>query len=325
MAIESIKVNGDLSLGYVWVTETKLDQEQIDYVSDINHLPEWEAGTHLLATFRNTLEAGNVKDLNGKGLEGWMIYRSLYYGGEMEYVKTLKTRERFLIDYNNVWGEDYKYYLFPITDDSLSEPFVSNRVTACWNSWALLVGNKVENKDKEYKIDEIFVFDLNKSIGDINNNAEAQVYKTYTRYPKVIKGTSNFLSGQLGGLLGYIGTSIETNDLDYIEPITLWDKLQELSTDTRDKFLKDTKGHIWKVELTNPTNFSIETTSLKQTVTKTIYWTQIGDTKGLSIYNGDMKKVWLLTQDGRAKENEMYVWDNKDYWRPNYYWTETEE
>lgn len=318
MAINRIEVNGAQTIDYVWVTTTEFTKDQIVEISDISYEPLWDSGTIILAKFNNTLNAGNIEDVFGSGLVGWSVFRQKADGGYLEYVRTVNAGDSYVVDYNNVYGEEYLYYLFPNTADTISEPFISNKAKACWTEWALLVCDPGD-KENEYKVMETYLFQLNRNVGQLNNNADVNVFKTYTRYPKVTKGSSNYLSGQLSSLVGYLA-NVE-NDLQYFETTEMMDKLQELTTDPRKKFLKDTKGHIWAVELTAPTTFEYQQNMVKQPVIGGINWTQVGDTKGLSIYNGKMRTKWLLTTTGRPELNVSYVWVNSEYWNDNQIWT----
>ena len=183
-------------------------------------------------------------------LKGWKVYRQDLEGSSLKYVKTLDPDDIFVVDYNVKWGQEYRYYMFPDYDEAMGTPFVTKDVKACWNDWILLLCREEEGKKDEFAVEEAFLFQLNTVSGQMNNNADVQVFKTYQRYPKVVKGKSNYLSGQLSSLVGYIG---ETNgELQYIEKIDMIDRLTSLNTDNRRKFLKDKKGHVWEVELTTP-------------------------------------------------------------------------
>ncbi len=318
MSVNRVELNGAQTIDYVWVTTTNFSDEEIIEMSDISFEPKWDDGTYILAKFDNTLNGGNITDTYGKGLVGWSVYRQKADGGYLEYVRTVKRGATYVIDYNNVYGEEYIYYLFPNTEDTLSDPFISNKAKACWTEWALLVCDDGD-KENEYKVMETFLFQLNRNVGQLNNNADVQVFKTYTQFPKITKGSSNYLSGQLSSFVGYL--SEVNKDLKYYETPEMMAKLSALSTDPRKKFLKDTKGHIWEVELSAPTTFDYQQNMAKQPIQGGINWTQIGDCKGISIYNGKMRTKWLLTLTGVPELNVSYIWMNTEYWNENKIWT----
>lgn len=318
MAINRIEMNGAQTIDWVWVTTTEFEDSDILKISNVSFEPTWDVNTIILAKFNNTLNAGNIVDATGSGLVGWSVYRQKADGGYLEYVRTVNKGASYVVDYNNVFGEEYIYYLFPVAEDTISDPFVSNKAKACWTEWALLVCDDGD-KENEYKVMETFLFQLNRNTGQMNNNADVNVFKTYSQFPKVTKGNSNFLSGQLSSLVGYLKE--EGRDIKYYETTEMMDKLQSLSTDPRKKFLKDTKGHIWEVELTAPTTFEYQQNMVMQPVLGGINWTQVGDTKGVSIYNGKMRTKWLLTTTGIPEVNVSYVWMNTEYWNDGKIWT----
>lgn len=316
--INRIEINGACTIDYLWVTGTDIDEKLTASLDNINYEPTWDINTEFLARFNRDTNAGNAGKEAGNDLTGWKIYRQDVRGSTLKYVKTLDPDEIFVVDYNTEWGQTYIYYLFPEYTKAMGSPFVSKEVTACWIDWILLLCR--EEAENEFAVEESFLFQLNVNSGAMNNNAEANIFRTYGRYPRVQKGQSNFLSGQLSSLVGYMG---ETNgELQYIEKIELMERLKEVSTDTRRKFLKDKKGHVWEVELTSPTTFEYMENVATQPVTGGISWTEVASTKDVSIYNGNARELWLLTTSGQPEYNVKYVWVDSEYWTPSKYWTE---
>lgn len=318
MHINKIEFNGAQSLDYFWATKTNIDEEMHDVLNHISYEPYWDINTQMLAKFNHTLNAGNAGDEAGNTLQGWKVYRQNVEGSTLKYVKTLDPSEIFIVDYNTEWGQTYVYYLFPDYAEAMGNPFVSQEVTACWVDWILLLCR--EEKENEFAVEESFLFQLNVNSGQMNNNADANIFKTYGQYPRVVKGKSNFLSGQLSSLVGYMGET--DGELEYIEKLTLIERLRSLNTDSRRKFLKDKKGHVWEVELTAPTTFQYMENVSGQPVTGGINWTEVASTKDISIYNGNARELWLLTTTGQPEYNVKYIWIDTEYWTPSKYWTE---
>lgn len=318
MQINKIEASGAQTLDYIWVTNTNMNAEWESVLNHISYEPYWDINTQLLAKFNHSLNAGNAGDEAGNTLQGWKVYRQNVEGSTLKYVKTLEPSEIFLVDYNTEWGQSYIYYLFPDYAEAMGSPFISKEVKACWVDWILLLCR--EEKENEFAVEESFLFQLNVNSGQMNNNADVNVYKTYGKYPRVVKGQSNYLSGQLSSLVGYMG---ETNgELQYIEKISLIERLRSLNTDPRRKFLKDKKGHVWEVELTAPSTFEYMENVTGQPVTGGIAWTEVASTKDVSIYNGNARELWLLTTTGSPEYNVKYIWIDSEYWTPSKYWTE---
>lgn len=318
MNINKIEVNGACSLDYIWITNTKITSSWETILDQIGYEPVWDINTQMLAKFNHSLNAGNAGDEAGNTLQGWKVYRQNVEGSTLKYVKTLEPSEVFLVDYNTKWGQSYIYYLFPDYAEAMGNPFISKEVEACWVDWILLLCR--EEKENEFAVEESFLFQLNTTSGQMNNNADVNVYKTYGKYPRVVKGQSNYLSGQLSSLVGYMGET--NNELQYIEKLSMIERLRNLNTDPRRKFLKDKKGHVWEVELTAPSTFEYMENVTGQPVTGGISWTEVASTEDVSIYNGNARELWLLTTTGSPEYNVKYVWVDSEYWTPSKYWTE---
>lgn len=318
--INKIELCGAQTIDYLWVTNTEMTADWEAILNQANYEPVWDINTQLLAKFNNSLNAGNAGELECNSLKGWKVYRQDLDGSTLKYVKTLEPDEVFIVDYNVKWGQEYKYYMFPDYEEAMGSPFVSKPVKACWIDWILLLCREEEGKKNEFAVEESFLFQLSTQSGQMNNNADVNIFKTYQRYPKVLKGKSNYLSGQLSSLVGYIG---ETNgELDYIEKIDMIDRLTSLNTDPRRKFLKDKKGHVWEVELTAPSTLEYMENLTTQPVTGGISWTEVASTEDISIYNGNARELWLLTTTGNPEYNVKYIWIDSEYWTPSKYWTE---
>ena len=316
--INRVELYGAQTIDYLWVTTTDLDASWEQTLNNAEYEPVWDIGTQFLARFNFSFNAGNAGDEAGNSLVGWTIYREEMDSDVLKYVKTLDIMDDFVVDYNVKWGQEYKYYMFPTFKNSMGTPFVSPRVKACWIDWILLMCR--EEKENEFAVEESFLFQLNTTSGQMNNNADVQVFKTYQKYPKVVKGQSNYLSGQLSSLVGYIGES--NGELDYIERLDMIDRLMKLNVDPRRKFLKDKKGHVWEVELTAPSTMEYMENVAGQPVTGGINWTEVAPTNNISIYNGNARELWLLTTTGVPEYNVKYVWVDTEYWTPSKYWTE---
>lgn len=317
--INKVELRGAQTIDYLWMTNTEMTAEWETILNQASYEPTWDINTQFLAKFNNTLNAGNAPEIASSTLTGWKVYRQDLEGSALKYVKTLSPEDIFLVDYNVKWGQEYKYYLFPDYEAAMGSPFVSAPVRACWTDWILLLCREEPNKN-EFAVEESFLFQLNTTSGQMNNNADVQVFKTYQKYPKVIKGKSNYLSGQLSSLVGYMGES--NGELKYIEKIDMIDRLTSLNTDNRRKFLKDKKGHVWEVELTAPSTLEYMENVATQPVTGGISWTEVESTEDVSIYNGNARELWLLTTTGSPEYNVKYIWMDTEYWTPSKYWTE---
>ena len=169
----------------------------------------------------------------------------------------------------------------------------------------------------------MFKFELNLSTDPMSNNASVSVLQNFTKYPTVQYGTSNYWSGGLSALCGYISCI----DGSYIQTPNMIDELKKLTSDTRRKFLKDIDGNIWEVKITEPVSIISTYTSLQSAKTAKISWAEVGEASGISIINNPNADTtsWVLTETGEVVPYVDYVWDDKYRWNDSYKWTAKED
>ena len=63
------------------------------------------------------------------------------------------------------------------------------------------------------------------------------------------------------------------------------EELKGLSTDGKDKFLKDRKGNFWKVRLNSAVSQKINDEYVEQAVVVTLGWMEIGDASNSVVTN----------------------------------------
>ena len=169
----------------------------------------------------------------------------------------------------------------------------------------------------------MFKFELNIVQDAMSNNAVVSVLQNFTKYPTVQYGTSNYWSGGLSALCGYVSCV----DGNYVQTPDMIDELKKLTSDTRRKFLKDIDGNIWEVKITSPISITAENNSLQSVKTVKISWTEVGETSGISIINDPNANTtsWVLTETGEVVPYMDYIWDDGAYWNNSYKWTAKED
>ena len=263
----------------------------------------------------------------GESIVGYDVRRRRGSESHTEYVCTLKDNKEkqsnFIIDYATVNKSSYTYYLYPNlkSQHSLS-PFMTKEVETEWSYWSLLVVDETEDENVFY-LNKMFKFELNFQEGDMNNNAVVNVTQNFTKYPTVQYGMSNYWSGSLSALCGFISC----NDTEYIQTPNMINELKSLTSDSRRKFLKNTDGDIWEVKITSAINVRTEHTVSVDLKTVDIQWCEVGDAKNISIIsNPEMPTVsWVLTETGEAKPYIDYIWNDIYKWDNSYRWTAKED
>ena len=324
MAYNTIILNGEQICDYIYIQTDAPDEGAFSYVND--EPSSWLSSTTLYANFNNEesrLSAGDSAIIGT--INGYEIYRRKYNESKAEYVGTIQKSEKnvndLIIDYAVRNGVEYTYYLFPNTETTASgtmlSPFVTKQLAIDVPYWSLLIVDETEEENVFY-LDKLFKFELNLEPDDMTNNAQISISQNFTRYPTVQHGASNYWSGGLSSLCGFISS----NRVDYVQNVNMINELKALSSDTRRKFLKDMSGNLWEVDVSAPISISqfILSPDVK---TWKFSWVEVGDADGVSIINNPTKKVtdWVLTESGDAIPYFTYQWDEQYRWDNSYMWT----
>lgn len=329
MAYNKITLNGKQTCDYIYIQTKKPDKDDFSFVND--EPLNWESSTLLYANFKDKdspLKAGDSAAVGS--IDGYEVYRKKYNESHSEYIGTIKksgdkTGDLF-VDYAARNGVDYVYYFYPNTDVSqggaMLSPLVTKQSSLDCPYWSLLIVDETK-EDNVYYLDKMFKFELNLQVDDMNNNAQISIVQNFTKYPTIQYGASNYWSGSLSSLCGFISSNCE----DYIQNVNMIDELKSISSDTRKKFLKDIDGNLWEVDISAPINISTEYMALQTIKTLKLSWAEVGDADGVSIINNPDKLVtdWVLTETGKALPYYTYQWGEKYIWDDSYIWTSNDD
>lgn len=333
MAYNKITLFGNQVCDYLYIQNNKPADGSFDYID--GEPTSWDDTTVFFADFNNPehrLSAGN-SELIGT-IDRYEIRRKCYDSAYTEYVGTIKakdedsnkTNKNFLVDYAVKNNTDYTYYLYPGVDATVSgtslSPLTTNQRSIDCPYWSLLI---VDETDEEnvYYLDKMFKFEFNLAVDDMSNNAQVSVLHNFTKYPTVQYGSSNYWSGSLSCLSGFIAS----NGTDYVQTPNMIQELKSITLDTRKKFLKDIEGNLWQVEVSSPINISTENVALQTLKTLKFSWVEVGSAEGVSIIDNPDKPMydWVITETGEALPYMTYVWDEQYVWNNSYFWTAHEK
>ena len=329
MAYNKIILQGEQICDYIYIQTGAVGNEDFSYIND--EPSEWNDTTSLYANFNNKegrLAAGDSKVVGA--INGYEVYRRKYNESNAEYVGTIQKSDDnlgdMMVDYAARNGVDYTYYLFPNTDLSAGgtqlSPFVTKQLALDVPYWSLLIVDETKEENVFY-LDKMFKFELNMQVDDMTNNAQISINQNFTKYPTIQYGSSNYWSGSLSALCGFIAA----NNVDYVQNTNMINELKSITSDTRRKFLKDIEGNLWEVNVSAPINISTQYTATQAIKTWKFSWVEVGDATGVSIINDPKKPVtdWVLTESGKAVPYYTYVWDENYRWDNSYMWTANED
>ena len=326
MGYNKIMLYGEQVCDYLHIQNTPIDSNLFKSID--SEPTAWEDSTLLSAKFNNKSLVAGDSSLTDR-IDGYEVRRQKGANPYTEYIGTIKGSEdgakKYMIDYLAANNTDYTYFLYPSsirpTSGVILSPFISDEVKTDWGYWSLLIVDESEEENVFY-LSKMFKFELNLETGDMNNNAVVTVTQNFTKYPTIQYGMSNYWSGDLTSLCGFIAC----NDCEYVQTPNMIEELKSLTSDTRRKFLKDMDGNVWEIKITAPVSISTNDQTLQRIKTAKISWTEVGSVSGISVIdNPNIPSTnWLLTETGEAIPYTSYVWDEQYRWDNSYRWTANE-
>lgn len=333
MGFNKLTLQGSQICDYLYVEASPKSDETFDYnrFTFVNSEPQvWGTKTLFSAKFEDDgLIAGNSSLL--RNISGYELRRRRGSESYSQYVAKIPETDggsnKFVIDYAVANKNAYTYYLFPSSSASeesgvVLSPSVTEEVTTDWGYWTLMIVDE-SDEDNVYYLNKMFKFELNVALGDISNNAVINVIPNFTKYPTVQYGTSNYRSGELSALCGFISC----DDTEYIETPNMISELLSITSDNRKMFLKDIEGNMWEVKITSPISISTNNGTIQKIKTVKFVWTEVGEAKDISIINNPNKSnvSWILTETGEVVSYVDYVWGEHYRWDNSFRWTSNDK
>lgn len=329
MAYDKIILSGKQTCDYLYIQSKAPAEDEFSCVNDEPSV--WNNSTSLYANFSNEDNRLGAGDSSVVGtIDGYEVYRRKYNESHSEYIGTIQPSKNgvgdLIVDYSVKNGVDYTYYLYPNVDSSKGgiplSPLVTKQVAIDAPYWSLFVVDETDEENIFY-LDKMFKFELNIQVDDMTNNTQVSIAQNFTKYPTIQYGMSNYWSGSLSALSGFIAS----NCIDYVQTTNMIDELKSLYSDTRRKFLKDIDGNLWEVNISAPLNINTQYTATQSLKTWKFSWVEVGDATGISIINDPTKPVtdWVLTESGHAVPYFTYQWDEQSRWDDSYRWTESND
>ena len=284
MSITSVSLSGEQLANFAWIKSGQLTPSEIeDYLSiqfsDVN-TPS-DLATLFFAKFNGTLDAGSYAS-TGESIVGWSIYRQKQGESALRYIASVSNTDTQIIDHLVENGTVYTYYIFPEGFSTMGSPIVSDPVSSkAWN-WTIFTATE-SAKEGVLTVTHAYVFQGNVQTDSMSNNSDSTVMRNFTKYPKIIKGTSNYKSGTLSALIGAV--DMQTNT--YIEEKGLRDALYALTTTNERTFLKNRAGDVWEVSIHSAIDMNVSDNSAYQPNTAKIEWTEIAATNDISLVSAE--------------------------------------
>ena len=275
-AIKSIKVGGAQICDYIQEL-SDMQASDITTVLAGNYTPQPTAGTNFLADFVEGLSAGSLY-IAGTEINGWAVYRQQNDNPILMHIANTAMNVNALYDYSACSQQGaYTYYVYPMgTDKYITSPLISNAVSPLFWNWSVLECTYNEEIGYFECVNE-FLFGKNLETGAISNNNKPNILENFTQYPLVQLSPQRYKSGSLKSLIGVICRGEYTDTIDQREAI------DKLSNTTNSLFLKNRKGDIWEIRISDSISFETMDNSRMQAQTVSLSWVQIADATETSI------------------------------------------
>lgn len=238
---DKLEVNGELIVDKIRILSENLTDTAIQSLRPTDEYV-WEVPTTMLlyAEFNDDLSAGNIGGFSDPAT-GLKIFRKESTESRFDLLTTIPIAEinagkQAYDDYTVVTGKTYDYRLYVETDTELSEPINTDPFTTDFFYWSLT--NPVT--------EQVFLFDLNMSSGNITSNKDLTVYnQAYTAKPAVSFSDKDYITGSINCMAGQAKVIDSLTEFYY--PIDYLDDLKDFINDKSEKYLKSRRGDIWKV------------------------------------------------------------------------------
>lgn len=279
MAYNNIKIFGKQRVDYLIQTNSVLSDEDIESTMGPEFMPDFNTfsdSINIMAPYTNDIVSSVISGLT-EPLIGWQIYRRDSNNSFLKKIAEVDKESLGIVDYLTANQTNYEYYVIPVTEKQLGIILKSGSVKTCWWNWCLMSIKNVS--DNIFIPDEIWTFDNNLSSGDIISNTDKTIYQNFTQYPKFSVGESNYISGNISCLLGNVDCKTNT----YNETVEMMNAWKKFCISEKDMILKDRKGNMYKVVITDNSSKFLDESSL-QPSTISFSFTECGNIDNMTIY-----------------------------------------
>lgn len=266
--------------------------------------PEWtdtaESYIHLKSYYVRNMpcsyiqfEADEGHDLSAvtsaAAYRGWTIKRVRTDTGEESIVGILPRGEVGMYDFGIKNNTEYiyrAYYGLGAEDGNMYETERPIKMRYYWN-WSIVECEKRSENylfipdhymtNEMYHVVRIHQFQDNVDSGSVSNENEPYVENNFTPYPTVQKVSRKGLRGKLRAWVGQVKKT------KFIDSVKMVDDIMDLSTRDTVKFLRDRKGNLRLIEISDPIVKTVQDRFAEQPVQVEIPWVEIGDAKECQI------------------------------------------
>lgn len=228
-------------------------------------------------------------------ISSFSIYKKTGNSLTLESVATIPYTTKQFKDFSAVSGQKYAYELFAaLSDNSLSAPVESQPIGIIYRAYQLIEATIDDNEPNVYHALNVWLFGNNIEAGSVSNNNAPTFLPNFTKYPFRQINTQAPKSGVLQALLGNV------SNYTYKDTAQQMEALYSISLSTNTFFIKDMKGNIYMIGVSDAITQTINTKTAVQQVSVSIPWQETGSAQDAVI-------IQLPTDDGWQGENEVFA------------------
>jgi len=279
MGYKSITLYSDTKVDYLLAIKHEADAGEIATVDDSAFEPAWDSFTdvEIVVPFTDSLISSYISGLTSP-VVSYIVYRQKT--GESKLVKVAEVSETVnkIRDYGVEDNTEYKWYVFPATENEFGVSLVSPLLTTCWGSWSII--ELIPISSNIYNAGEIWIFGSNLQANDVEQKLDRTIFQTYAQYPKSSVGRTNYKTLGFTSLISNISSTSST----YTDTVDLKREWDAFVAKGHIVLLKDRKGHVYYGQLNNASaNIDNSAGSLPTTIT--VSFTELQDFKDISVYS----------------------------------------
>ena len=282
--------NGASEVSYLWIFEGNAEEDTAVQneilgasLTQYDYKPQYTATTYMVADFSETkgTQAGTI--ITTFVLDGFDLYRQDKDSITLKKIAHLNASAQSVKDYSVASQQgEYKYYLFPLSASGTSAaPIISNEISPIFWSWTLL--ECIKNNNGEYVVQKEFMFKNNINSNAVSNNNNPNIINNFTPYPTVQLSPHNYKSGTLTALIGGIEYDVNADVYRYKDSIELRNAIYSLSTKANTLFLKNRKGDLLEIKISDAIEMATNDNTREQIQTMTLPWIEVADASDKTI------------------------------------------
>lgn len=273
---------GNAIVDYLWIKNYIAQKSEIDTINQYTYAPVWDGNTLLLATFSNSLGAGNILSLTDN-VVAWQIYKKRQQDTTLSFVARIPATQYRLSDFNVLNNTEYQYTIFAETENYISAPLEQIGYTnISWWNWSL-VGLEESDTDGLYYADgdNIWLFDTMLTSNGFDQNIDKYIMENFTQFPKISSGKKNYLSSSITAFL----SNVNTREGGYKDTVEQYNKFVDFIAQPTPKLLRDRKGNGWIVSTTGNSMQYIDESS-EQITRVSFEFVQLNDVATVNVIGG---------------------------------------